>query len=73
MDKAEAQAAEIEKLDVGEGHVARARIATTKKEYDVADREYRAAIQAKPSSKSYKNDYDEFLRRHGKQVIKHLP
>jgi len=66
MDKARAQAAALEKLDKGEGHAARALIAEKEKRYDVAEREYRAALAARPESKSYREDLERFRERRGR-------
>ncbi len=63
MDKARQQAEAIARLDPAEGHSAWARIAEKEKRYDVAEREYRAALAAKPDSASYRRDLEKFLQR----------
>jgi tetratricopeptide (TPR) repeat protein len=70
IDKAKRQAEAIAKLDPAEGHSAWARIAVKEKHYDVAEREYRAAVAAKPDSPGYRRDLQEFLRKHGPEARK---
>lgn len=67
VDKARQQAAAIAKLDPAEGHNAAARIAEKEKRYDVAEREYRAAVEAKPDSAGYRRDLVKFLQKHGRR------
>ncbi len=68
-DKARQQAEAIASLNKAEGHSAWARIAVKEKRYDVAEREYRAAVEANPKHPGYKRDLEEFLRKHkGKEA-----
>jgi len=67
IDKARQQAEAIARLDAAEGHGAWARIAEKEKRFDVAEREYRAALAAKPDSASYRRDLEKFLQKHGRQ------
>lgn len=67
IDKARAQAAEMAKLDKAEGHSAYARIAEKEKRFDVAEQEYRAAIEANPKHPGYRRDLEMFWKRHGLQ------
>jgi tetratricopeptide (TPR) repeat protein len=48
LDKAEAVAARLEKVDAPRGHELRAQIAEQRKDYDAAEHEYREAIKAGP-------------------------
>lgn len=66
-DKARAQADAIFKLNTAEGHSAYARIAEKEKNYDVAEREYRAAIEANPNHAGYRRDLEMFWKRRGMQ------
>lgn len=52
-DKAEAQAQALEKLFPARAHWIRARIAEKKKDYDTAEKEYRAAIQSHDNSATW--------------------
>lgn len=70
IDKAQVQAEAMAKLDPAKGHWARARIAEKQKQYEVARREYRAAVEAKPTSKGYEKDLEKFLRKHGSERAK---
>ncbi len=70
MEKAEQQAEAMAKLDTAEGHRARARIAEKQKRYNVAEREYRAAVEAKPTSKEYQKELEKFLSRQGSKRAK---
>ncbi len=70
IDKAQAQAEAMARLDPAEGHWARARIAEKQKHYEVARREYRAAVEADPASKEYQEDLKKFLSAHGSAQAK---
>lgn len=63
MDKARQQAEAIARLDPADGHNAWARIAEKEKRYNVAEREYRAAVAAKPDAAGYRRDLEKFLQR----------
>jgi Tfp pilus assembly protein PilF len=64
-DKARAQAEAIAKLNMAEGHSARARIAEKEKKYEEAEREYRAAIDANSNHAGYRRDLEKFWKRRG--------
>ncbi len=70
IHKAHEQAEAMAKLDPAKGHWARARIAEKQKRYDVAEREYRAAVEAKPTGKEYQKDLEKFLGKHGSERAK---
>lgn len=63
-DKAREQAAAMAQLDPAEGHWARAKIAEKEKQYELAEREYRAAAEANPQRAGYRRDLDAFLKKH---------
>ncbi len=67
IDKARQQAVAIAQLDPAEGHNASARVAEKEKRYDVAEREYRAAVEAKPDSPGYRRDLEKFLQKRSGQ------
>jgi tetratricopeptide (TPR) repeat protein len=68
IDKARREAREISKRNNAEGHSALARIALKERKYDVAEREYRLAIEANPKHVGYQRDLDAFLKKYGSQL-----
>jgi len=65
IDKAEAQAQALEKTNPAKAHWIRGRIAEKKKDTDLAEKEYRAAIQAHDGSDTWL-DLASFYRRNSR-------
>jgi tetratricopeptide (TPR) repeat protein len=66
MDKARALAADIAKVDPGEGHWSQAKIAEKKKEYNGAEAQLRRAIDASPHQVGRLIDLARFLAKQGR-------
>jgi tetratricopeptide (TPR) repeat protein len=65
-DKAREQAAQIEPRDAAAAHWVRARLATKAKQYDVAEKEYRAAVEVSKNPGSAWLDLADFYRDRGR-------
>ncbi|MGH9674490.1 MAG: tetratricopeptide repeat protein [Bryobacteraceae bacterium] len=66
VDKAEQLASRIEPLDAAQYHHARARIAAKRKQWETAEREYRAAVDKAPDQPGRMIDLACFLARQGR-------
>jgi len=66
MDKAEATAARMGRLDPAEGHGAQAVLAEKRKQYGAAEEHLRQAIEASPKDAGRLIDLAEFLSRRGR-------
>jgi tetratricopeptide (TPR) repeat protein len=64
IDKAEAVALQLDKIDPARAHELRGRIAETQKDYGTAEREFRQAISVSESPAFQWMDLASFLRRH---------
>ena len=64
LEKARKQAEAMAQLDRAEGHSGWARIALKEKRYRVAEREYRAAVEAAPAHAGYQRDLEKFLKQY---------
>lgn len=65
-DKARLQASEIARQDAAQAHWVQARIAEKDKNYDLAEKEFRAAIQSSGNQASYWLNLASFYRRVGR-------
>jgi tetratricopeptide (TPR) repeat protein len=66
MDKAEATAARIGRLDPAEGHGVEAALAEKRKQYGAAEEQLRKAIEASPKDIDRLIDLAQFLTRRGR-------
>jgi Flp pilus assembly protein TadD len=66
MDKAAAVAEKIAKIDPAEGHNAQARLAERRRDYKIAEREFRRAAELEPGNVGRWIDLAKFLARRGR-------
>ena len=66
MDKAERTAKQLAELEAGEGHWARAKMAEKRKDYALAEEQWRKAIEASPQQVGRLIDLARFLAKQGR-------
>jgi tetratricopeptide (TPR) repeat protein len=66
MDKAEKVAKQLAELEAGEGHWARAKMAEKRKDYALAEEQWRKAIEASPKQVGRLIDLARFLAKQGR-------